>query len=334
MTLHHRHLINLIYSSPWAIREEKLFAINEIMTRKIAGFSLSTEEIQAITKAAKPGRPARSQGDIAVLPVMGVISHRASLVSDVSGPTGTSAERLSADFQSLMEAPNVGTIVLDVNSPGGTVGGVPELAQQIYDARGKKRVIAVANAEIASAAYWIASAAQELVVTPSGEVGSIGVFMMHQDFSQAMDAAGVKTTFIKAGKFKAEGNPYEPLTDEAQSALQESVDNYYSMFIKAVARGRGASVSEVRNGFGQGRMVMADEAVRLGMADRVATLEQTLARLGAGAEVDVKILAGEGTPGVEASAEAEGTKEIELENRDAATMQAVDIGHLMRLIES
>jgi signal peptide peptidase SppA len=159
------------------------------------------------------------------------------------------------------------------------VYGVEELAAEIYQARGQKPVVAVANSLAASASYWIAASADELVVTPSGEVGSIGVFAMHEDMSGLMEQMGVRVSLISAGKHKTETNPFEPLTDEARAALQEQVDGYYEMFVRAVARGRGVGVADVRGGFGEGRLVGAKEAVRLGMADRVETMEQTIGRL-------------------------------------------------------
>src|SRR5690606_12609791 len=110
----------------------------------------------------------------------------------------------------------VGTIVLDVDSPGGGVYGVAEFAEEIYKARGQKRIVAVANSMAASAAYWIATAADELVVTPGGEVGSIGVYMLHEDWSGAYEKAGIKPTVIKFGENKAEGIDVEPLSESAQ----------------------------------------------------------------------------------------------------------------------
>jgi len=170
-------------------------------------------------------------------------------------------------------------VVLDVDSPGGAVNGVEELADEMLRARGQKPVVAVANTLAASAAYWIATAADEVVVTPSGEVGSIGVFAVHEDFSAALEAAGIRVSLVSAGKYKMEGNPYEPLGDEGRAALQERVDDYYGMFVGAVARGRGVAAKDVREGFGQGRLVGARQAVELGMADRVATLDETLDRV-------------------------------------------------------
>ena len=92
---------------------------------------------------------------------------------------------------------------------------------------------------------------------------------------------------VAAGKYKSEGHPFEPLSEEARAFLQSEVDRYYEMFTTDVARGRGRRQETVRSGFGQGRMVGADAAVAEGMADRVATWEDTLRRLGA----DVSTLA-------------------------------------------
>jgi ClpP class serine protease len=142
-------------------------------------------------------------------------------------------------------------------------------------------MIAHVNALAASAAYWIASAADEMVVTPTGSVGSIGVFGVHDDVSAAMEKMGVKKTIIKAGKYKADGVPFLPLSDDAAERMQARANAAYDMFVKAVARNRNVSQSTVRNGFGQGDTVDAEPAVAEGMADRVGTLEDTLQRFGA-----------------------------------------------------
>ena len=107
------------------------------------------------------------------MPIYGTISHRAHMVEDISGPGGTSAEKVGRQLAELLDDPAVGSIVLDIDSPGGTIAGVPELADQIFAARGQKKIVAVANSLAASAAYWIGSAAEDFVVTPSGGAGSI-----------------------------------------------------------------------------------------------------------------------------------------------------------------
>ncbi|MGH7875743.1 MAG: S49 family peptidase, partial [Candidatus Binatia bacterium] len=127
--------------------------------------------------------------------------------------------------------------------------------------------------------YWISSAASELVVTPSGRIGSVGVVAIYPDTSALEGKDGVTHKIFSAGKFKAEANPYRPLSDEAGAHMQAEVDRYYEMFVADLARHRSVTAAKVKNGFGQGRMVGAQDAVQLGMADRVATLEETIQRL-------------------------------------------------------
>lgn len=275
----HSYILSAIYSTPWAILPGWLATILEIAERHAAGEKLGREEVAARVGGAT--RPAnRMAGQVQVLPLFGVITPRANLMSEVSG--ATSAERFGAQFRQAIQDPQVGAIVLDVDSPGGAVSGVDELAQEIIRSRGQKPVVAVANHLAASAAYWIATAADEVVVTPSGEVGSVGVFAAHEDASRALDQAGVTISLISAGKYKTESSPYGPLGEEARAAIQARVNEYYDMFVKAVALGRGVKAQDVRQGFGEGRVVGAREAVKLGMADRIATLDETIARLSRG----------------------------------------------------
>jgi len=182
-----------------------------------------------------------------------------------------------------MAEPGIGSVIIEVDSPGGTVSGVDELAMEIFKARGTKPVIAQVNSMMASAAFWIGAAADEIVITPGGEMGSVGCYGMHVDFSEADAKAGVKTTLISAGKFKTEGNQFEPLSDEARAGFQKRIDEVYGMFVASLARSRGVSAATVRNGFGEGRMVGAKQALELGMADRIGTMQDTLKRLGVGA---------------------------------------------------
>lgn len=152
--------------------------------------------------------------------------------------------------------------------------------------REDRPIVAVANTCACSAAYWIASAADEIVVSPSAQVGSIGVFTIHQDISEALAAEGVRMTLIRSGPRKAETHPFGPLEPEAAAALQARVSETYADFVSAVAANRGVPESVVRADpesgeahFGGGRAYNAREAVRLGMADRVESLSETLARL-------------------------------------------------------
>lgn len=274
----HRYpqVVRFVRDTPWAILETKLLEIEEMVAVRASGGHLTVEEIQARIN----GNTARkdsyaSAGGVAVIPVYGVITPKADLMTEMSG--GTSVDRVQAALQAALDDDKVAQIVLDINSPGGSVAMIPELAAQIRAARREKPVVAVANTMAASAAYWWASQASEIVVTPSGSVGSIGVIAAHDDISQAQEKLGVKTTLVTAGKYKGEKSPYAPLTEEAKADIQKTVDGHYAMFTQDVARGRGVSVETVRADFGQGRMLLARDAVNAGMADRVATLDQVLA---------------------------------------------------------
>ena len=289
----YQRILTAVATQAWALRPETLVAMREVLERRIAGERLSDEEIgerigaepggaqftarERNAAADAAGRDARRAG-LAVLPLRGVIAHRAEAFDDVSGPRGTSTEVFGRQLREQLANPDVGGVVIDVDSPGGTVEGVQELAQIIFDARGDKPIVAVANAQAASAAYWIASQADELVVTPSGEVGSIGVWTAHVDISAKLEELGEDVTLIFAGAHKVDGNPFEPLGEEARADLQASVDAVYGTFLKDVARGRGLSQAVVARDFGQGRMLMARQALAAGMVDRIETLEAAIVR--------------------------------------------------------
>jgi signal peptide peptidase SppA len=242
----------------------------------------TTRDMETSRNAARRTDVGRAAGGaplaIAVLPVIGPILHRPE---DAAWFGGVSTLRLRERLATAVNDPSVGAIVLNIDSPGGIVDDVPELAAEILAARAIKPIIAVANTMAASAAYWLASAASELVVTPSGDVGSIGVWTMHADYSKFMEAAGVDVTFVHAGRYKVEGNPYEPLGETAQTYMQSRVDFTMNQFVQAVATGRGVTPDVARGAsFGEGRMRDAYAAKRTGMADRVASLDETLARVG------------------------------------------------------
>jgi HK97 family phage major capsid protein len=291
-------IIAEVLNIPWAILDAKFDAIATVLARCEAGETLTEEEIRArvgekklqgepycfaegerLSFSASSGSAKPAPKLTAVIPVFGILVNRVASL-DIS-ETGTGVDRLQQMFRQALANPDVKAVVLDFDSPGGSVYGIDEFAQEIFDARGQKKIVAQIDPLAASAAYYLASQAEEIVITPSGEAGSIGVRAMHQDLSKALEARGVKITHISAGKYKTEGNPTEPLSDDARAFMQQRVNEYYDAFVKAVARGRDVKASDVRNGFGEGRVVGASEAKRLGMVDRVATLDETLSRLGA-----------------------------------------------------
>ncbi len=271
-----------VFNEPWMIQPEMLAIICEVISARVNGVMLDDPSWRASAaafeaRAAAHADRQRDGGSVAVLPLFGIMSQRMNMMTSMSG--GTSTESFRRSFQMAVRDDAISSIVLDVDSPGGSVFGVQELWQTVMDARGTKPVIAVANSTMASAAYYISSAADEIVVAPMGEVGSIGVLIAHEDISGAQERAGVKTTLLHAGKNKVLANPFEPLSEEGREMIEAKIGSLYDSFVNAVARGRGVKPSLVRSGFGEGGMVLGPEAVRIGMADRTGTLDQTIARL-------------------------------------------------------
>lgn len=278
-------ILTAFYSTPWAITDEAYLAAEMLLQRWSMGTRLDSEQIEAAIgnapemAAARADRAASaSGGGIQVIPLYGVMAHRAYAVANTSRPL-TSTEAVAHAVRMAAADSSVGSIVLDIDSPGGSVSGTSELADTVAAARSVKPVIAVANSEAASAAYWVAAQASEIVVTPSGMVGSIGVRMPYVDTTEKDAKAGVKVEYISYGKYKSEGMS-GPLNEETRAYLQSMVDAYGAEFTRAVAKGRGIPVETVRGeAFGQGRMKTARDAVASGMADRIGTLEEVIADL-------------------------------------------------------
>ncbi len=278
-------LLSEFLTTPWALMPERLQAMAGVLTRWSAGepptdetmFQIQSERVLRDTR--KQMAAANAGSGIAVLPLYGVVTQRGNMVDDISGPGSTSTQQFTSALRQVLADDTVGQILIDIDSPGGSVYGVAELASEIVKARAQKPVVAVANSLAASAAYWIGCSASEFYVTPGGEVGSIGVWQAHFDYSKALEEEGVKTTLISAGKFKVEGNPYVPLDPEAQAFMQSRVDDYYNAFIQAVAVGRGVTVDVVRNGMGEGRVLGADAALAQRIVDGIASFDDVLARM-------------------------------------------------------
>lgn len=209
-------------------------------------------------------KPYAFSGGMAIIPVHGTLLNR------FSGTWGfvTGYDYIRGAFDAALADSQVQGIVLDTDSYGGEVHGCFELSDHIYANRGKKPVVAVVNANCYSAAYATASAADRIIVTPSGGAGSIGVVTMHVDYSKALAENGIKVSFIFAGKHKVDGNPYEPLPDDVRADIQARIDATYEKFVATVARNRGLDVKKVRGT--EARTFNAEDAKALGLIDSVA----------------------------------------------------------------
>ena len=299
---HHRLIADLI-RHPWAILESYRPLIAGVLTRIAVGDPISEldrAKIDARRAEFRQAHPALAMEDdpqppperfarvksaaaggtvVGVIGVYGVLTQRGGFDADTSEPL-TSMAWLAQAVKAAAADPVIGAIVLDVDSPGGSVYGVSELGDAIYAARDSKPIAAVCNSLMASAAYWAASQAGEVYAAPGSETGSIGVYTIHANVAELLKQKGIAVEMISAGKFKTEGNPYGPLGDEARAHIQSSVDQYYDAFVRAVARGRGTPLKSVREGMGQGRVLLPDQAKAENMIDGIATLDQVIAKMG------------------------------------------------------
>lgn len=264
--------ISRIKSEPWAITQSALETIIEIATRQNDG-------PEAV--AARLGRPLENTYDVeyrdgvAILSVTGPMFRYANVMTSLSG--ATSYDLLARDFAKALDDGRVDAILLNIDSPGGEANGVSEFADQIYNARGRKPITAYIGGQGSSAAYWIASAADEIVISDTASLGSIGAVLGVEDTRARDEKNGVKRMEIVSAvsPFKR----VDPATDEGRSRLQARVDALGEVFIDKVARNRGESRDTVLQEFGQGDVFVGAAAVDAGLADRVGTFEGVISEL-------------------------------------------------------
>jgi capsid assembly protease len=209
---------------------------------------------------------------VAIIGVSGTLVKKASWLDAVSGMQ--SYESIRADFQDAVRDPHIQGILLDVDSPGGEVGGLFDLADEIYNARAEKPCFAIADDDAFSAAYAIASSAQRLFVTRTGGVGSVGVIALHLDQSGFDEKVGRKYTAIYAGARKNDFNPHQALSGSAKDELQSEIDRLYDIFVGTVARNREMKPALVRNT--EAGLYYAEKAISAGFADQVGTFDAAL----------------------------------------------------------
>lgn len=287
-----RRLAQAVCAEIWAITEGKLAQIVELLDLRAEGLGFTPEEIRqriAPPRLHGPGHFLELDGldeeepeyhvvdGVAILPMQGVLAPRMNWMIHYSG--GTSTQQLASWFREAMNRDDVQAILFDCDSPGGSAAGNEELANLIRAARGTKPIKTVVTGQCCSAAYYTGSAADEVIASPSSEIGSIGTLWVHQESSKAHAAQGTKYSIVKAGAFKAIGNSYEPLSAEARSVMQEKVDDWNELFVNAVAANRGVKPSVVEKDFGQGKTFLAAKAMAAGLVDRVGTLQEVFDEL-------------------------------------------------------
>lgn len=277
------HVLELARQQAWALDRRVLASFETILLRRASGTRLAREEInEALAAAGQP--PPRGvddlsieQGGIAVVPVRGVIGSRASLIDDVSPGRGSSVQKISGLLQKAAADQAVRAVLLDIDSPGGTVGGIPELAGEIRaftDTTGKP-VWAFAGGAMASAAYWLGAAAQRVLATPSATVGSIGVYTVLEDSHRLAEQEGVDVHVVSTGEHKGAGESGSRVTRAHLEGAQETVDATFAMFRRDLAADRQLA-DQALECVCTGQAWVAERAHELGLVDRVATRAQVL----------------------------------------------------------
>ena len=269
-------LLDLL-NSPWAIQPEKLHEILAIYAARVHG---EEPDLQAIE--ARLGRPLSSEqqdytlrdGGVAVLGIDGVIAPKANMLTQISG--GASASVAQLQLESALADPRVNAVVLAIDSPGGSIFGTPELAAAVHELAAIKPIVAVSDGMLASAAYWIGSAANAVYLSgPTVHAGSIGVIMAHEFNPRSQG----QVTQITAGRYKAAGSANAPLTEEAKAYLQAPAHHIYTLLVDAVAQHRGTSSAQVLATMADGRVFVGQQAIDAGLADGFMSVDAAVEAL-------------------------------------------------------
>lgn len=251
-----RSLTNLWALSPSCIDQVRTYSSGE--SRRFA-------HQVALPRVAPPN----AGRHIAVIPIRGLITRFDPTV-------GTPTELIANQLDQALESRAIDAVLFDINSHGGAFEGVPELAAKIYESRSIKPIVAIANSLAESAAYWIGSAASMIWCTPSGAAGGLGAFVMHVDQSKALEKEGIKVTLVYAGKYKIDGNPYNPPSESYIEHTQKFVNKHHEWMLRDIAKFRGTTAGQVRIKYGEGQMLLAKEALAAGMVDDVGPIDKLI----------------------------------------------------------
>jgi ClpP class serine protease len=296
-------LLDRICTVAWAIRPEALEAIVALAARSAPSPEWVAERMHHLRSggpdevvmtvdgdieppyfgavSAIPGTPidgaqaAYRRGSVAIVPVIGPIVRYGSMFSSMSGGA-SSVGATALDFNLALADPDVTAIVLHVDSPGGETNGIAELADMIYDARTQKRIVAYVSDLGASAGYWIASAAHEVIAAETAALGSIGVVAAVRDPSKS---GGDEIEIVSGVSPKKR---VDVRTKEGRQEIQTLVDRLATVFVSTVARNRDVDPETVTADYGQGGLLVGQDAVDAGLADRLGSFESVIRELDSG----------------------------------------------------
>lgn len=265
---------------PLVIHPEKAAVIADVLSGRI-GISAPemplTPEANRFTGRARTATGPRIADGVAVVSVVGSLVNRGAWIGAYSGLV--SYEGISAQLREAAADPSVHSVLLDIDSGGGEAGGITAVVAQIRALAAKKRVVAVVNDTACSGAYWLASAATEIVVSETSMVGSIGVVMLHINRAGEMQQKGWSPTFIFSGAHKIDGHPLGPLPDNVRADVQQSIGVLYEQFLTGVAAGRGKRLTAEAARATEARVFHGQAAIKAGLADRLGAFDDVLADL-------------------------------------------------------
>ncbi len=291
MNMRYPHIASRIFNTPLLMHPQKLDAIIAGLGPRITGINQqdwhveNNASIEGITPelfSTKKGARNQDRGyevidGVAVINISGATVHRSRMETMSSYLLGYND--ITANVEHAMENSDVHAILRVYDSPGGEVHGAFEHAERMHALLGRKPMVSIADGVAASAAYLAGSAADEFVITNTSYVGSIGVVMRHLDLSRAIANEGVLVTHIYAGSHKIDGNPFAPLPDSVKADYQADIDGLYDMFVQTVAKHRGISVESIKNT--EAAVYRGEQAVAIGLADRVSTTDVLIVELAA-----------------------------------------------------
>jgi signal peptide peptidase SppA len=269
--INYPHIASMVFNTPLMCTPLLLDAVQQALMPRLTANPMSSSTAPALLAPRYEDYDAeavamRTVGGVAVLPVHGILTTRRGAM-DASCMEISSYEKIGSLLEAALNSSAVEHIVLDMNTPGGAAVGCFDFAERVYQARGVKPITAIVNFSAYSAGYMIASAADEIIVSTTSGVGSIGVIAAHVDLSKALDNDGLKITTFYRGDHKNDLSPYAPLTDTATAALNASLDELYALFVDSVARNRHVSAASIRDT--QAGLFTGAKAISAGLADKL-----------------------------------------------------------------
>lgn len=269
-----------VFDTPLLLSQSQGLLIGEYLAARMLGQSMPEPQGNRFRgdEVIEPGEDGPEWqgyaliGNVARIQLMGELVNRGAWMGSYSGMTPY--EGFAEQLTRAAADPEVSTILLDVNSPGGVVAGMFETSRLVRSVSEQKPVIAAVNALAASAAYGVISGASKIVMTESSEVGSIGVLRLHLDRSKQMESRGVKATIIHAGARKVDGHPFGPLEGEALTNIEGRINAIMSRFVSLVSEHRGIDEEAIRGL--EANTLFSDEALAAGLTDEVGTFDEVL----------------------------------------------------------